>query len=151
MHSNQQVLGAGTRMRGVTLIELLTVMVVLGILSTVAVSSYRNYLMRTNRVDGRQLLLRIQVGEQKYFLQNNTYTADLVSATNAGGLGLGNTSPGGYYTMAVVPGNTGTIATSFSASATAISTQTNDTLTCQTMSIDDLGAKTPAESTGCWK
>jgi type IV pilus assembly protein PilE len=142
-------------MSGMTLIELLTVMIVLGVLSTLAVGSYRNYLIRTNRVDGRQLLLRIQVAEQKFFLQNNTYTTDLVSATSAGGLGLSNTSPAGFYTMAVVPGNVltpaGTIATTFTATAVATGTQTADTAACLTMSIDDQGAKTPGDISGCWK
>ena len=49
--------------RGMTLIELLTVMAVLAILGTISVSTYRSYLIRTNRTDARTTLLRIQVAE----------------------------------------------------------------------------------------
>jgi type IV pilus assembly protein PilE len=136
--------------RGMTLIELMVVIIVLGILATVATSSYRNFLVRTNRTDGRQLLLRIQVAEEKFFLQNGTYTADLASAPPVG-LGTGATSQGGLYTFVVAPGATGTIATSYAATATAVGAQTSDTAICQTMSIDDQGVHTPADSTGCWK
>src|ERR1041385_1494678 len=63
---------ACARMRGMTLVELLTVMVVLAVLASVSVSSYRRYMIRANRTDATTSLLRTQVAEEKYFLQNNT-------------------------------------------------------------------------------
>lgn len=142
-----------SRARGVTLIELIVVMLILSVLSTIAVSSYRNYVLRANRTDAKQALLRIQVGEEKYFLQRNTYTTNIVDPMTPapGGLGMGsNTTAGGYYTLAVV-GDAAGIATSYIATATATGGQTKDNAACLTLSINDRGAKTPAESTGCWK
>ncbi|MBS0373443.1 MAG: type IV pilin protein [Proteobacteria bacterium] len=136
--------------RGWSLIELLVTMGVIAILATIAIGSYRNYGLRTNRVDGTTSLMRIQVAEEKYFLQNNTYTTD-VSDPAPAGLGLGsNNSPNGYYALAVVAGATGSIATSYSATATAQGTQTKDT-SCPVFTINDQGARSPATSTGCWK
>src|SRR5205823_3769710 len=62
------------RMRGMTLIELMVVVAIVAILASLAVGSYRRYVLRANRTDATSALLRIQVGEEKYFLQNNAYT-----------------------------------------------------------------------------
>ena len=139
-----------TRTRGFSLIELLTVIGIIAVLAVISIGSYRSYGLRTNRADGQTALLKISVAEEKYFLQNNTYTTDLVTAP-PGGLGLGNTSPGGYYTLAVVAGATGTIATSYQATATATGTQTADLAACQVYTMTDQAQRTPADSTGCWK
>ena len=39
--------------RGFSLIELMTVVLVVGILGTIAMSSYSNYILRTNRTEAR--------------------------------------------------------------------------------------------------
>src|ERR1700743_1635171 len=85
-------------MRGVTLIELMTVMVILAILSTIAIGSYRRYSMKANRTDATMSLLKIQAAEKNYFLQNNAYTNDLSNS----GLAIGTTSPAGFYTLGVI-------------------------------------------------
>ncbi len=76
------------RQRGVTLIELLTVMVVMAIIASIAIPSYRRYLLRAQRTDAKTALLQVQTAEEKFLLQNNTYTADVTGAPGAGGLGL---------------------------------------------------------------
>ena len=133
------------RMRGVTLIELMVVVAIVAILSSLAVGSYRRYVLRANRTDATSALLRIQVAEEKFFLQNNAYTTD-VSAT---GLNVGSPTPNGFYNLAVA--GAPAIATSFKATATATGTQTQDT-SCQTLTIDDQGLRNSAPSTtDCWR
>src|SRR5437763_16809045 len=78
------------RMRGMTLIELMVVVAIVAILASLAVGSYRRYVLRANRTDATSALLRIQVGEEKYFLQNNAYT---INATAQPPTGLGVASP----------------------------------------------------------
>ena len=80
---------------GVTLIELMTVMVVIGILTAIAVPSYRRYLIRAQRSDASTALLRVQTSEEKFYLQKGAYTLDLTSAPKDGGLGIGATSGAG--------------------------------------------------------
>ncbi len=144
------------RIAGVTLIELLTVIVVIAILSSISVASYRRYGLRANRTDATTTLLRIQVGEEKHFLSNQTYTQDFITSPSVlpnPGLGVltSATTNGGYYNIAIAPG-AGGIGTSYVATASAIGGQTDDT-NCQTLSVNDQGAKTssPGLPTECWK
>ncbi|TLZ09272.1 MAG: type IV pilin protein [Gammaproteobacteria bacterium] len=139
------------RMRGVTLIELMVVLAIVAILSSLAVGSYRRYVLRANRTDATSALLRIQVGEEKYFLQNNSYTANATAAPPTG-LGVASPTPNGFYIIAVTgdPNSTNNIATSFRATATAQGTQTQDT-SCLTLTINDQGQRTSPSTTDCWR
>jgi len=141
------------RQSGVTLIELLTVIVVLGILSTIAVTSYRSFTLRANRTDATTTLLRIQVAQEKFFLQNSRYASgstELTAAPPAGlGLGLraGDLTLNGYYAITLDAAD----ATHYTATATATAGQTQDTAACLTFTLDEQGTRTPAVSSGCWK
>jgi len=136
------------RMRGMTLIELMTVIVIVAILGTVAVSSYRSYLIRTNRTEARMALLRVQAAQEKFFLQRNRYAdnSELALAPPSG-LGVPASTPSGQYSIAI--GNYTT--TTYTATATAGGGQLADDSACQTLSIDQNGARQPADSTGCWR
>lgn len=143
-----------SRQRGVTLIELMIVIVVLATLSTIAVSSYRRYAIRANRTEATTTLLRIQVAQEKFFLQNNAYADGLAGLTDAppAGLGIGVSSsdgatPNGYYVIGLDSPD----ATHYTATATAHAGQTEDKADCQTFTINEQAARTPDESTGCWK
>jgi len=132
-----------------TLIELMVVLAIVAILSTIAVGSYRRYVLRANRTDATSALLRIQVAEEKFFLQNNTYTTQVTVAV----LGIASPTPNGFYTLAVTgdPNSTNNIATSFQATATAVAPQTQDT-SCLTLTINDQGLRNSAPSTTeCWR
>jgi type IV pilus assembly protein PilE len=140
--------GARARSRGVTLLELMAVVVIVGILGTIAVSSYRGYLLRTNRTDARMALLRVQAAQEKFFLQNNRYadTAELSPAPADGGLGIAATTPGGHYSITLDADT----ATTYTATATAIGGQTSDSAACQVLTINELGTRTPSGSE-CWR
>lgn len=139
-----------TRDRGFTMIELMMTVVVIAILATIAIASYRSSVLRAHRTDASTTLLRVSMAEEKYFLQNSQYTADLASAAPTG-LGIGATSPLGYYTLAVIAGSTGALATSWKVTASAIGDQLRDLPACLSMSIDDQGTRSPNDASGCWK
>ena len=145
------------RMHGFTLIEVMITLVIVAILATLAMASYQRYVRESNRSGAWSVLLQIQSGEEKFFLQNGTYTANLT----AGGLGLNlNLSGGSLYTP---DGNYSvTIATvacaggggglcSYTATATAANTQLTDTAACQVFTVNSLGQRTPNDTTGCWR
>ena len=139
--------------RGFTLIELMIVIAVVAILATIAVSSYRRYVMRATRTEGRMALLAIQVAQEKFFLQNNQYAQNLATAVAAPPAGLGvaldaaGLTLGGHYTVSF-PAAT---ANTYTVQAVATGTQTADTAACLTFTINDQGVRTPADSSGCWR
>ena len=138
-----------TRMRGMTLVELLTVLVVVAILATLAVSSYRRYVIRANRTDATALLLQIQVAQEKYFLQHNVYAGNL--ATELGF--ASDTTPHGTYKVTLAAASGADFATSYVATATALGSQKGSDPQCLTLTVDDKGQRSsnPGASGTCWR
>ena len=89
------------KMRGVTLVELMVVIAVVGTLAAIAVPTYRRYLLRSQRSEAKISLMQIQTAQEKYYQQYNAYTSNLTAAVNAGGLGLQNQSETGKYNLAI--------------------------------------------------
>jgi type IV pilus assembly protein PilE len=132
--------------RGVTLIELIIVIVVVGVLAAIAIPSYRQYVLRTHRTEAKTALLNLAAAQEKFYLQNNTYaTDDLLETAPPAGLGLSATTENGWYTIVIADGAN---ADEFSATATAAGGQASDTR-CATFTIDQAGART-ATNTDCW-
>jgi type IV pilus assembly protein PilE len=140
------------RQRGFTIIELFITLVMVAILASISIAAYRGYVFRANRSEGTGALLRIQVAEEKFFLQNGTYTTSVTGAAGVG-LSMGSTSsaPSGFYTLAIAAGTTGAIASSYAATATAVGVQLKDVAACQVLTIDDQGTRAPTTASGCWK
>ncbi len=137
------------RHRGVTLIELMIVVAIVAIISAIALPSYRNHVIRTNRAQAKAALLEIRVAQEKFFLQKKRYvstTSDL-SAAAPNGLGLSTTTDNGLYDLSIASGSNDT---NFTAVATARGSQAGDSA-CLIFTIDDSGARTPLDSTGCWR
>ena len=136
--------------RGFTLVELMITVGIIGVLTAVAVPSYRNHVMRSKRSEATVILLRIQSAQEKFFLQNNAYSANLAGAPPAG-LGMVTVTEAGNYNLAVARVGNG-----FTATATATSGQAYDTK-CRTFTIDQNGVRQAQNSGGadntaeCWK
>src|SRR5688572_9653384 len=124
------------RMRGVTLIELMVVIMVLAILASIAVPSYRRFLLRSQRTEAMRALMQAQTAQEKFFLQNNMYSDDLTGAPAAGGLGLLTTTDTGTYDLALEA-----TAATFTVTATAKDGQRQDE-DCLEFSINQAGTRT---------
>ena len=139
------------RMKGVTLIELMIVIVVVAILASIAIPSYRNYVLRTHRVEAKTALLNLAANQEKHYLVNNTYAANAaLSTAPPAGLGLPATTENGWYTIVINSAST----TAFAATATAAGAQTAD-LDCRTFTINSAGVRGATNSGGsastvCW-
>jgi type IV pilus assembly protein PilE len=61
--------------KGVTVLELLMVVVIIGILGAVAIPQYVRVAERSRQVEARDFLTAIRSAEARYFSQRNTYVA----------------------------------------------------------------------------
>lgn len=132
------------QMRGVTLMELLIVMVIIGILAAVAYPSYREYSLRAKRNEARAPLLQIATQQERFYLQNSTYTQDMtrLGFTAAGNLVTDTKS----YRINVDAAD----ANNYTATATYIGPSAKEQGRCLTYQIDGRGVKTSAPDADCW-
>lgn len=105
------------RSDGFTLIELLTVLAIIAILVAIAYPSYQQYVMRANRSEGKNLLLRIAAEQEKFFTTFNRYSANITGPRTGdpatSGLNMDDSTEGAapgdtaFYTAAVVVAGNG--------------------------------------------
>lgn len=67
------------RLKGVTIIELMIVVVILAIVATIAYPTYQGHATRARYSDAKVMLLQIMQRQREYFTDNNTYTTGLVA------------------------------------------------------------------------
>lgn len=124
---------------GFTLIEIMTAVLIIGILSAIAIPSYQTYLLKGNRAAAQAYLMDIAQRQQQYLMDARTYATSVTALTMTTP-----TNVSTYYTIDD-PFTTGTAPNSFSVTATPIGTQVSDS--CGALSIDNVGNKTPVN---CW-
>lgn len=129
-------------MQGVTLMELMIVVVVLGILTAIAYPSYRQYVAKAKRNEAKACLLQIATMQERFYLQNNTYTADM---TNLGFPSSPFVTDSNSYNCAIAAASPAT----FSATATYLNADA-EAGKCATFSIDGRGLKTSTPYADCW-
>jgi len=137
------------RQRGVTLIELMIVVVVVGILASVAYPGYQEYVRRAKRAEAKALISDIAARMERYFFDNNTYSTDL---TDLGFSAANPESAEGHYTAAAAAGPSGSIATSYTLTATPVAGVTDPK--CGNLTLDSRGTKGASVSGAaedCWK
>jgi type IV pilus assembly protein PilE len=127
---------------------MLIVVVLAAIIMSIGIPSYRQYTMRANRADATSALLRIAAAQERFFLDEDTYTTNLAD--------LGFDPPQterGYYSLAIAP-RAGGIAAGYLASGLAVpgKSQADDT-ECTAFSIDETGRRgsAPGDPDLCWR
>ena len=136
-----------SRQTGYTLMELLITVSIITIITSIALPSYQNHVMRSHRTDAMGGLLRVANAQEKFYLQNNTYTSDL------GDLNITGTA-NDYYTLSI----SGADINGFTATADAKSSgPQGDDSDCQSFTVDATGALGATNSsnadttTECWR
>jgi len=133
------------KQNGFTLIELMIVVAIIGILSAIAYPSYQSYMKKSARADAKVGLTKLADKQERFYLQNNTYTATIAD------LNTSTTSEEGYYDFTI---SSTDLVSGFIITATAVTgkSQANDT-GCTVMTLSSTGAKTPngpAPIKDCW-
>lgn len=145
------------RQHGLTLIELVVVMMIVGVLAAVAIPSYRAYVTRSQRSDAKDAVLALATQQEKHYLQCNAYATAIDAATDcaAGEVQGADTSKNGWYQLTTAAPNP---ALGFTATATAIAGENQDQDDeCESFTVDQAGVRTAADSGGgdnteeCWR
>lgn len=129
-------------MGGITLIELMIVVVVVAILASIAYPNYRDFTDRAKRNEARAALLQIATNQERFYLQNNTFSNDL---TQLGFSANPFTTDTGSYRIDI----TSATASNFTATATFL-LGGKEAAKCGEFAIDGRGSKTSDPDTNCW-
>jgi len=139
-----------SRQKGLTIIELMIVVVIVGILAAVAIPSYRDYILRGKLVDAHNALSDFRVRMEQFYQDNRRY--------DGGGLGgCGAAAPTSkYFTFTCAPA--AAPAQTYVATATGIAGEGTDGFA---FTVNETNARatvvtTPASTNGwssnaaCW-
>jgi type IV pilus assembly protein PilE len=142
------------RSAGFTLLELMVAVAVVGILATIAATSYQSQIQKSRRTDARSALLDLAGREEKLFSTTNAYSA---TPSDLGYAAVGVSWPivigSAYYNVTVVaPAAVPPALPTYTLAATAINAQVSDTA-CKTLTLDQTGLQ-GSTGTGtaaaCW-
>lgn len=131
-------------MRGITLLELMIVVVIIGILAAVAYPSYLSQVQKTRRSDGMATLMETAQQLERCYTRFSRY--------NDGncGVALPLTSPEGFY---VVSAAVATTASAFTLAATPQGAQVEDTK-CAVLRLTNTGQQgsqgLDTDANNCW-
>ncbi|HHJ80720.1 MAG TPA: prepilin-type N-terminal cleavage/methylation domain-containing protein [Candidatus Tenderia electrophaga] len=64
---------------GFTLVELMIVVAIIGIIAAIAYPSYQDQVRKSKRTDGHSKVMDAMARQERYFSENNTYTADMTA------------------------------------------------------------------------
>ena len=130
--------GSRQAMRGVTLMELMIVLVIVGILAAVGYPAYVEYSDRARRADGKSLLMDAAARMERFYFDNNRYTTTLTEIDYGAGTVL---SAERNYTLTAAACAGGTITTCYLLTATPNASKPFSDAKCGNLTLDSRGAQ----------
>ena len=132
------------RVSGMTLIELLCVISIIGILAAISYPMFIEQSAKGRRASARALMYQVLQNEERYYTGNNTYTTDPLA------LGLANPlqTEQATHVVTLAVGPTGDLTTSVSITGTALVPDSE----CTTLTLTSANAQsgTGSQPSVCW-
>ncbi len=122
---------------GFTLIELMIVVVIMGILASIATAFFGDNVQSARRTDARSSLLATAAQLEKCLVVYGAYN-------NAGCSAAGGVTPEGFYTIGLVSAST-----TFTLTATPVAGSSQASDTCTALTLNNFGVQA-GTGTGCW-
>ena len=138
------------RQRGVTLIELMTVVAIVGLLAAIAIPSYRRYVVRANRTDAKTALQQTAQQLERCYTNSTPYAYD--GAVCMAAVTLPFTVTSGTYVISASVRNP----QAYTLLATPQGAQSSGDAECAIFSLTETGAQTVSGSLTatperCWR
>ena len=128
--------------KGMSLIELMIVVAIISILGAVVYPAYMDSVIKTRKGDGVAMINKVMQAQERFFVNNLTYTTDL---TALGFAGSSIPSDEGAYLISVAECGSG-IAQCVNITAVAQGSQDTD----EPDSVDNLELNSQGTKTGKW-
>jgi type IV pilus assembly protein PilE len=141
------------RSDGFSLIELMTVLVVIAVLAVIVFPSYQAYILKSHRPTAINAILDAASREARYYTTNNSYTTSMTAlGYPADPNPVSDSTSSHYYDISVASVTAGTSTTPAAFTIQAVPQGNQATDTCGNFTYTDLGVK--AVSSGslsdCW-
>jgi len=135
--------------QGFTLIELLVAMAIAAILAAIAWPGYRQVMHRTQRLEARLALMKLQYLQERHFADHHAYAREFRADGGNDSLPMDAVTEAGNYELSLTLEADGQ---AYLAIARALQSgrQAGDEH-CRWLSIDTLGMRRSAAATGAWR
>jgi type IV pilus assembly protein PilE len=144
------------KQRGVTLIEMMIVLVILAVIASFAYPSYMNYVVDTKRTAATSILLQVADRQQQFFMDNKRFANDLTNLGFANnplviaddGRTMANAADSdSTYSVAL----TNVTATTYTVTAAPLNGQAARDTECGSLTLNQALTKGSGGGIDCWK